>query len=323
MKALSIAMLAFVLTGIAPAIPTALAADGDRVSTPETEGIDPDRFGGRKGDDAYGAFQRGLYLTALHFATPRAEAGDAAAQTLIAEIYSRGLGVRRDDAKAAEWYGKAAEQGVMEAQFQYSMLLYDGRGIQRDTDRAYGMMEAAADAGHRLAQFNFAQLVTAREPTAQGMAKAVRYYERAAQAGVPEAQYAMAQVYEQGVGGKPVDMAQARDWLLKAARQNFDTAQLDLGTWLVEGVGGDADHKTGFGWLMRAAAGGNVAAQNRLAKLYRAGVGTDADQVAAAAWYMIARHAGLVDPVMEDYLAGLSEEQTQQATERVDRLRGG
>src|SRR4051794_21216035 len=42
-------------------------------------------------DEAYGAFQRGFYLTALQLALPRAEKGDAKAQTLIAEIYARGL----------------------------------------------------------------------------------------------------------------------------------------------------------------------------------------------------------------------------------------
>ena len=41
-----------------------------------------------------GAFQRGLYMTALNLALPRAEAGDPAAQTLVAEILSRGLGAR-------------------------------------------------------------------------------------------------------------------------------------------------------------------------------------------------------------------------------------
>ena len=56
--------------------------------------VDPDRFGAPPTDAAYGAFQRGLYMTALNLALPRAEAGDPAAQTLAAEILSRGLGVR-------------------------------------------------------------------------------------------------------------------------------------------------------------------------------------------------------------------------------------
>ena len=57
-------------------------------------GDQPDIFSRR--DDAYGAFQRGYYLTALSLALPRAEKADPAAQTLIAEIYAKaGRGAER------------------------------------------------------------------------------------------------------------------------------------------------------------------------------------------------------------------------------------
>jgi TPR repeat protein len=131
----------------------------------------------------------------------------------------------------------------------------------------------------------------------------------------------MAQVYANGVGGRPRDEAEARKWLEKAARQNFDTAQLDLATWLVEGRGGPRDYKAGFEWMSRAARGGNVAAQNRLAKLYMAGLGTDPDSILAAAWYFTARRAGLKDPEMEDFLDGLTDEEQKEALVRANRLR--
>ena len=61
------------------------------------EEISDEVFGPRlPKDDAYGAFQRGYYLTALSLALPRAEDGDTAAQTLIAEIYAKGLGVAQN-----------------------------------------------------------------------------------------------------------------------------------------------------------------------------------------------------------------------------------
>ena len=160
-----------------------------------SDGIDPNRFGGKPSDEAYGAFQRGLYKTAYNLALPRAEAGDAAAQTLIAEILSRGLGVARNDAESAKWYEKAAEQGVPEAQFQYALLLLDGKYVTRDEKAANALLQAAAEAGNRLAQFNYAQLIVQREPGPRGLERAVPYYERAAETGLADAQYAMAQVY--------------------------------------------------------------------------------------------------------------------------------
>ena len=77
-----------------PAVP-------DIATTAPSPVVDPNRFGGPPADPAYGAYQRGLYLTALNLARPRAEAGDGAAQTLMAEILSRGLGVPRNETEAA------------------------------------------------------------------------------------------------------------------------------------------------------------------------------------------------------------------------------
>src|SRR5690606_15587519 len=62
-------------------------------------------------DEAYGAFQRGFYLTAIDKALPRAQLGDPAAQTLIAELMSQGLGIKLDPKAAAFWYGQAANGG--------------------------------------------------------------------------------------------------------------------------------------------------------------------------------------------------------------------
>lgn len=300
---------------------TAFAQDGDRVSAPDAGTVDPGRFSERPTDMAYGAYQRGYYLTALNLATPLALQGNAAAQTLIAEIYSRGLGVRQDIVKAMEWYGEAAEQEVPEAQFELAMLLMDGGEEFGDPDRAFALLRKAADAGNRMAQFNFAQMVMNRQPTQEGVEMAVAYFEKAALAGLSDAQYAMAQAYREGAGGRPADLAAARRWLNLAARQNHDTAQVELGTWLVEGTGGERDQQAGFAWLKQAATAGNPAAQNRLAKLYRAGVGVEPDMVEAAAWYLRARRAGLVDPVMEDQLQGLTEEELAKAGERAGALR--
>ncbi|MER8378501.1 tetratricopeptide repeat protein [Mesorhizobium sp. M1163] len=287
---------------------------------PSADTINPDRFGAKPSDAAYGAFQRGLYKTAYNLAISRAQNGDPAAQTLVAEILSRGLGVPVDAAGAAKWYALAAEQGIPESQFQYALMLLDGRYVKKDEKEAYALMQAAAEAGNRLAQFNFAQLMVEQEPGDAGIAKAVSYYERAAATGLADAQYAMAQVYANGAGGKARDDVRARGLLAQAARQNYDTAQIDLATWMIEGRGGARDLKSGFNWMKQAAEGGNVAAQNRLAKLYMNGIGTDPDLILAGAWYVVARRAGLIDQEMDDFLQGLTDEQTQQALQRANRL---
>lgn len=287
---------------------------------PLSSAIDPSRFGGRQPDDAYGAYQRGLYKTAYNLALARARNGDAAAETLVAEILSRGLGVPLNAAEAAKWYQRAAEQGVPEAQFQYALMLLDGRYVEKDEKAAHALMQAAAEAGNPLAQFNFAQLLVSEDSGDAGLASAVPYYERAAGTGLADAQYAMAQIYANGAGGQKRDDVRARLLLALAARQNYDTAQIDLGQWMIDGRGGNRDLKAGFGWIKVAADGGNVAAQNRLAKLYMAGIGVEPDSVLAAAWYVVARRAGLIDDEMEDFLRGLTDDELKQALQKANRL---
>lgn len=289
-------------------------------TTEPATNVDPARFGGRPPDAAYGAYQRGLYKTAYNLALERAEKGDAPAQTLVAEILARGLGMPADAAEAAKWYQRAAEQGVPEAQFQYALILIDGRQVKKDEKKAQVLLQAAAEAGNPLAQFNLAQLLIQKDPGETNLARAVVYYQKAAETGLADAQYAMAQIYANGVGGKTKDDTEARRLLVLAAQKNYDTAQLDLGQWLIDGRGGKRDLKSGFNWTKRAAEGGNVAAQNRLAKLYEGGIGVDPDLVTAAAWFIVARRAGLSDPQMDDFMQGLDEEQTKQALQKANRL---
>lgn len=308
-----------------PAAGVPTIVDGARVAPPDTQeeeelDVDRRRFGDRS-DAAYGAFQRGLYITAFNLALPRAREGDAAAQTLVAEIYSRGLGVRRDEAQAARWYQAAAEQNVPEAQFQYALLLLDGRFVERDREQAFALMEEAANSGNRMAQFNFAQLLLDRASGIETERRAAEYFERAARAGLADAQYAMALFLANGAAGKAPDLAAARIWMGRAARNNFDSAMVEYGTWLVEGIGGVRREEDGFSWIQAAAMSGNIAAQNRLAKLYRAGIGTEGDVELAAAWYILARRAGLSDPLMDDYLEGLTDEERRGAIARANRLR--
>lgn len=283
--------------------------------------VDPDRFGGRAADQAFGAFQRGLYITAYNLALPRAEGGDPAAQTLLAEILSRGLGRPRNFAQAARWYASAAEQGVPDAQFQYALMLLDGTYVKKDRKEAYALMQAAAEANNELAQFNLAQMIVRDRPGERGLEEAKPYFQRAAEAGLADAQYAMSQIEARGTAGIEGNDTEARRWLELAAKQNYDTAQFDLGLWMIEGRGGARDQAEGFGWLLRAAQSGNVASQNQVAKLYMQGIGVEPDTLSAASWYMLARRAGLSDPLMEDFLDGLTDQELKAALERANRLR--
>lgn len=286
-----------------------------------TTNVDPMRFGQRSADEAFGAFQRGMYKTALTLALERAKDGDAAAQTLAAEIYARGLGIAQNLTEAARLYNLAAEKGIPEAQFQAALFLMDGKVGQKDQKKAKAYLEKAVAAGHTLAAFNLAQLLLSDAATDTQKKQAYDLFLRAALTGLADAQYAVSQFLANGTGGIPFDEVQARAWLEKSARQNYDTAQLDLGTWMIDGIGGKKDYQAGFNWTKRAAEIGNVEAQRRLAHLYEDGIGNTGDQVSAAAWYVIARRAGLKDAALDNLLDGLTPDELKKAIELANRLK--
>jgi TPR repeat protein len=309
----------------APAMPaspetTPKQAKPKSPNDPALDTINPTRFGKGPEDDAFGAYQRGLYKTAYNLASPRAEAGDPNAQVLLAEILARGLGVPINMQESANWYGKAANQGLPEAQFRYAVILLQGRYAPKDPKKAKELMKAAADAGNAPAEFNFGQILLQERPGATGVENAYPWFQKAADKGLPDGEYALSQILANGTLTIPRDEAKARQYLAKAAVKGYDTAQLDLGTWLVTGRGGAKNYKAGFGWMLRAATGGNVAAQARLAKLYRDGIGVEGDFVKAAAWYIVAKRAGLNDPELESFMAGLDDSQTQAAITQANKL---
>ncbi len=282
---------------------------------------DPLRLGDKIPDDAYGAYQRGLYKTALSLALERAKTGDPEAMTLAAEILSRGLGIAQDLDQAAVLYSKAAEKGVLEAQFQTALFLLEGKHLDKNEVKAKTYLEKAVAGGHLMATFNLAQLTLSKAGSDPERKKAYDLFLTAANAGLPDAQYAVSQFLANGTGGVPFDEAKAREWLEKAARQNYDTAMLDYASWLIDGIGGKKDYPAGFAWMKRAAESGNVAAQRQLARLYENGIGTKGDTVTAAAWYIIAKRAKLHDPKLDDLLDGLTDEEMKKAIEMANRLK--
>lgn len=272
-------------------------------------------------DEAYGAFQRGEYVAALDKALTRAQNGDAAAQTLVAEMMSRGFGIARDFKGAAFWYKQAAENGDPVGMFKYALLLMDGKDAPRDKVKADEYMRRAAEAGNSSAQFNWAQILVSENPGKKGLMLGLPFYEKSAEQGIADAQYAVAQIYISSSDVPAEKKSKARDWMQRSAKAGFDTAQVDMGIWYVNGVGGARNYDEGFHWIQVAALRGNVIAQNKLSHLYVQALGTRPNPVEAAKWYVLSRRAGLKDPALEDFYLGITDEQQKSAIDAANRFR--
>jgi uncharacterized protein len=99
-------------------------------------------------------FARGLsaynaadYQAAFDAWYPLADENDAKAQAAIAFLYLKGLGVRQDDVRAADWYRRAAQLGQPEAQFFLGTLYYLGRGVPQNDRLAHVWCEIALAGG--------------------------------------------------------------------------------------------------------------------------------------------------------------------------------
>jgi TPR repeat protein len=57
-----------------------------------------------------------------------------------------------DNGKAAEWYKKAPNQGLVAGQHNLALLLLDGKGVGKDETRATELLVLAADQGRVSAQ---------------------------------------------------------------------------------------------------------------------------------------------------------------------------
>src|SRR5712691_207500 len=117
------------------------------------------------------------------------------AEGALAYLYATGQGVPRDDAAAAAWYRKAAEQGDLNAANDLGALYANGRGVARDDGEAAFWYGRAAAAGIAAAQFNLGVMTAAGRGVAPDPAAAARWYRAAADQGYePPA----------GIDGRPI-----------------------------------------------------------------------------------------------------------------------
>ena len=87
------------------------------------------------------AFNRRDYRQASQIFIPRAERGDATAQTYLGFMFETGRGVPRNYTEAAMWYRRAAEQGDSLAQYSLGLLYDHGFGVPRNVVEAAKWLE--------------------------------------------------------------------------------------------------------------------------------------------------------------------------------------
>ena len=158
-----------------------------------------------------------------------AEQGNAGAQNNLGTRYSKGEGVPKDEAKAAQWYQKAAEQGLAVAQNNLGFMYANGRGVPKDYAKAAQWYNKAASQGDSDAQVRLGLMYVRGQGMQQDATMAKQWFQRAADKGNETAQYNLGYMYDEGIGVNK-DVAQAEHWYRKAAAQGDTKAQDALKT---------------------------------------------------------------------------------------------
>jgi hypothetical protein len=122
------------------------------VASAQNNGIDPALLAKAKAGNATAEYQVGFDY---EYAYPQddaqaavwfrkaAEQGLAEAQFSLGEFYDQGDGVTQDDAQAALWYRKASEQGYAPAQFFLGLDYDGGKGVPQNYTEAYFWLDVA------------------------------------------------------------------------------------------------------------------------------------------------------------------------------------
>ena len=108
----------------------------------------------------------------------------------FAVMYAQGLGVSKDDAEAAKWIRKAADQGLAAGQFGLGSMYAHGRGVPRSETEAATWYRKAADQGDAPAMNNLAVLLaTSNDPKIRNPKEAVSVAEKAVEVQPENASY--------------------------------------------------------------------------------------------------------------------------------------
>ena len=227
---------------------------------------------------------------AAHWYRRAAEQGHAEAQDRLGFMYEIGSGVPKIHAEAIKWYASAAEQGYAVAQCHLGDMYSSGRGVPKDDALALHWYTRAAERGNSSARSSLGDMYADGEckPEGDTDAQAVHSFTRAAEKGNAGAQYMLGCMYQNGWGISE-DVARAARWYANAAEQGHAKAQCRLGLMYSSGHGVPKDEAQAVKWLSRAAEMGYAEAQKELGLHYHLG---RSDFSQATNWYTRAAEQG-------------------------------
>jgi TPR repeat protein len=209
------------------------------------------------------AFDRGDYQGAIRLLVPLADAGDVSAQATLGAMYLTGLGVAKDESKAAYWTRMAAEAGNVKAQANLGLIYLYGRAVPQDDAEAARWLKKAAIQGNAGAQSSLGVLFLEGRGVEKNYAGAKALFSSAIKGGEVGAANNLAKMIEQGLG-QPPDVKAALALYEIAAKFGDPAAQNRVGLACMNGEFRDRDMRAARDWFMKSASQGDKYGQFHL-----------------------------------------------------------
>lgn len=173
-----------------------------------------------------------------------AQSGDTPSQRWLAEAYTTGAVVPRDDSQNLLWLKRAVQGGDSRAQFLYSQR-------QTSVEERERYLDLSARGNDSDAQKALAGIYSARGEAD----RAVKLWAGLANKGDPQNRYAYAEMLRLGQGGKE-EFSQAFRQYRLAAMQGYTPAQYRMGMMRQEGFGATRNRIHAYAWYSLATAKG-------------------------------------------------------------------
>ena len=219
--------------------------------------------------------------------------GDPKALYFLAKSYSKGNGVPRDDAKAADYMRQAADKDYAFAQNDLGSFYARGVGVKTDFEEAAKWYRKAAENGDSLAQYSMGMVCFEGRGVPRDVQQSLNWYRKSANQAQPDAMLALGTIYMNGAEGVPMDSKEALKWFEKAGKAGRPDAFNSMGfIYQYGGTGVDRDLHQAFTNYNSAAEKGYGKAMTNLGRMYREGIGVDKDYVEAYKWFLLATQYG-------------------------------
>ena len=190
--------------------------------------------------------------------TKLAKDGDAQARFALGVFYEH----EENYEEAKFWYTLAVEKEVIAAHANLGRMYAEGLGIERDDERAAELFRWAADKGDATSQYNLGRMYQEGAGVTQSETESISWLEQSAAQGFADAQNHLGTIYN---NRSTPDFELAKDWYWLASQQGHAHAQYNLGVLYFNGQGVEVDYQRAYLWILLSSLGGHELAIGALA----------------------------------------------------------